>query len=173
MSKLMSIINGCFLIFVFCLFPICIKAQSKRLKINNIERVIVLNKKNDNDKLSKQAEKILNKNGDYVEEIEYKSDGTIEAKTTYKYDNLNNLIEKADYVLDKKSESKDLKLKEKRIFMYNGFNELSEEAVYIEDNKVDKKYVYAYNNKGLVVGRKTYDLDNKLVGEKSYLYEPF
>ncbi len=173
MAKLIPIRSYFFLLLLFCLLPICTKAQSKRLKQNSIAKVITLNKKNDTEKLYKQNEKVLNKHGDYLEEIDFKADGIIEAKTTYRYDKFYNLIEKTDYAIDKKSGSDSLKLKERRTYEYNGFNELSQEIIFTQDNKVDKKYMYFYNKKGLVVERKTFDFDNKLIGFKSFLYEAF
>jgi hypothetical protein len=165
-------------IWIFTFFYVLINlisfAQSKRLKQNSIEKIITLNKKNDKEKLYKQNEKVLNKHGDYLEEIDYKADGsTVEAKTAYKYDKFYNLIEKSDYAIDKKSGSDSLKLKERRTYEYNGFNELSQEVIFTEDNKVDKKYMYFYNKKGLVVERKVFDSDNKLIGYRSFLYEAF
>jgi hypothetical protein len=173
MAKLGPIVNYYFLLFAFCLFPIYMKAQSKRLKQNNIQRVITLNKKNEKEKLYKQNEKVLSKQGDYLEDIDFKADGTVEAKTAYKYDKFYNLIEKSDYAIDKKSGSDSLKLKERRTYEYNGFNELSQEVIFTEDNKVDKKYMYFYNKKGLVVERKVFDSDNNLIGYRSFLYEAF
>jgi hypothetical protein len=174
MAKLRPTVSYYFLISIFCLFPICFKAQSKLLKKSSVERVITLNKKNETEKLYKQNEKVLNKHGDYIEEIDFKTDGTtIEAKITYKYDKFYNLIEKSDYAIDKKGSTDSLKLKERRTYEYNGFNELSQEVIFSEDNKVDKKYQYFYNKKGLVVERKVFDSNNKLIGYRSFLYEEF
>jgi hypothetical protein len=174
MFKIIPILRCFLLILVFCLYPIYIKAQSKRLQRNKIERVTIFNTKKEDEKKIKQSEKVLNKNGDYIEEIDFKADGiTIENKTTYKYDKFYNLIEKSDFSVDKKSSSDSLRLKERRTYEYNGFNELWQETIFTEGNTVDKKYMYFYNNKGLVVERKVFDGENKLIGSRSFVYEAF
>jgi hypothetical protein len=148
-------------------------AQNKKLKRGKIRQIVVMGLKGNEVQMVKQSEKTLAKSGEYLEEIDYKTDGTIESKISYKYDNLDNLIEQLTYGLDKKTESKELILKEKKVMKYNGFNEMTEEWIYDKNGKLDKKIIYEYNKDSLVSSKTTYDAENKVLSQKKYLYQKF
>jgi hypothetical protein len=146
-------------------------AQKKQLKKNGITYVVVMNKKNKEDKPYKQSEKRLNNKGEITEEIGYKSDGTIATKIVYEYNKFSQLTQKTEYETIKNVDSTALKIKERRAYIYNGFDELSEETIYNHKNEIEKKITYSYNRKGLMTEKKTLDSTNNVINIKTYLYK--
>lgn len=129
-----------------------------------------------------------NKEGEWIEKVEYEDDGAIKKREVRKYDG-NRIVEeildepqKSNYdhvrytfdkdVLIKKEElNRDGEVKETKIYTYNKYGDLIEELKLDEDGDIDEKEVYVYDNRGLKIEKRTYNKSDELIEVKKYTYE--
>ena len=78
-----------------------------------------------------------------IEKAKNKRDGSLLSKIIYKYDNNNNLIEETNY-------KKDGSLNSKIIYKYDDYNNLIEETNYKKDGSKSKYSTYKYDDNNLI-----------------------
>jgi hypothetical protein len=141
-------------------------AQSKKdLKKYNIKSVSELTTRTtDSGEISyKDCYQRFDNNGNTIEEINYRKDGTIKERNIRKFDSSNNL-------LSEEEQDATGKLKKKQVYQYNMEGDRIGETEYDEFNKLSKKTVILYNNKGFKMEKQIYDGNLKLITIKKYEY---
>lgn len=105
----------------------------------------------------------FDKNGNAIEEINYRKDGTTKERIIRKFDEGNNLVQ--EEIFDGSG-----KLIQKLINTYNIDEEKTSETEFDGNGQEVKKTLILYNNKGLKTEKKVYDKSGKLVMLKKYHY---
>ncbi len=126
--------------------------------------------------------------GHLFEEIKYNSDGEIEERHHYKYDNAGRVVEyKMEMPLDEVEESTRTTRNEKgfatciqkfygddggekRDFIYNNLDEVESISHYDEEGVLEQKEVLSYDDKKRLVKREVYDENNSLNKVTTFLY---
>ena len=77
--------------------------------------------------------------GNVIDDIQYKSDGTVDKHQSFKYDSKNNKIEEVDYLPDGK-------LDKKTVYTYDAYGNKTEKSTYDALGKLknQKKFSYTY-----------------------------
>lgn len=166
--------------------------NKKTAKANKIKAATVWQTDMENGKTTtyKDSYEEFDKNGNTVQEIEYKKDGSVKKKKTAVYDQFQNVIEETVYDAGKKTnymkkykynayndvtEETEFEgsgaLVRKTVFTYNNQGDVLTETVTDPAGKVIKKIVYQYAAKKLKSGKQTYNTDNTLVSTKKWSYE--
>lgn len=138
------------------------KKDIKKYKIKTVTQTIT-DVSSDKEKTHKDLFQKYDGNGNTLEEVEFKSDGSIKQKTINTFDNNNNLIQEDKY--------EDGKFTERKIYTYNPEGEKTAELIYDSANKLLRKSIYVYNNKGMKIEKKTFDENGKFISLKKYTYE--
>lgn len=172
-------------------------AQSKKdirtYGIKSVTETTVKYKNGEEDKRYKSKYTAFDRNGETIEKISYKSDGTMESREVYAYEGGELVLEIEDYPFGKgndkpsykhKTESykKGLKVNEQKfdregnleeyeIFEYNKMGDRIREMVYNKNGELKEIIEYVYDNKGLVTEEITMD-ENRIISKKEfYEYE--
>ena len=102
-------------------------------------------------------------NGNTVEETTYnQNDGTIFAKTNYRYNQDGNLIEEVTTKGDAKT---------KTIYRYDSTGSKKEMVSYRQDGTVDRKGIYVYDSDNNLVESLGYLSDGRLYSKELYAYD--
>ena len=109
------------------------KKQVKSLGIKSSMETIT-DKVDGKDNTYKDLFKVYDKNGNLIEETEYKKDGNIKKRSTWKYDGSGNKIEETEFHPEKK-------IDRKTAYKYNSSGLRSEETEMDGNSKVLKKIV--------------------------------
>jgi len=135
------------------------------IKNNKIKTQIVYEYTYQKDKPSEEGKKTqethYDANGNKIEEINYRYNGTIHTINTYKYDSRGNRIEYIKYEGNKE------KMVFRQFFEYNSKNQIVTETGF---NGVENyKTIYKYDNQGRLA-EVIYYVDNKLDEKRTFAY---
>lgn len=131
---------------------------------------------------------LFNQKGNKIEEIEYKSDGSIKSKRLYNYDDKNYLIgknsnksdgsnfSKSTYTYNEKGKlieniTDSLDFRTKTIFKYDNRNNLIDKSWYSKNGSLSGKYTYKYNTKDYKTEKNSYSREGNLKSNKKYKYD--
>lgn len=106
---------------------------------------------------------LFNEQGNKIEENRYKSDGSLNWKSTYKYDDKGNQIEENSYKSNGSLDSKST-------YKYDAKGNEIEKNVYNSDGSLDWKHTYKYDAKGNEIEENWYNSDGSLSWKYTYKY---
>ncbi len=154
---------------VFLLIFLCglnLKAQSKKkLKKYQIKLVeeVITKKTESEDETFKDVLMKVDMEGNVIETIQFKKDGSVKSKINCQYNKNGDLIQEEEF--DGLG-----KLKGKKIMTYNIDGEKITESEFDNLNKLLKKSINTYNAKGLKTDKLIYDGNGKIISFKKYKY---
>ena len=104
-----------------------------------------------------------NRNHKIIEDVEFKSDGSIYDKTLYKYDKYGNIIEDVSYESDNT-------LYHKYNYKWNNKGKLLEEREYYPHGKLLERFIYKYDEYGNITEMIGYSTKNKPEFKTEFIY---
>ena len=111
----------------------------------------------------KESYEEFDQKGKSTLKIDYKKDGSVDSKKTFKYNNAGDKIEEIEYTgsgsVDKKTTT-----------TYNAQGEKDTETTFDGSGRMIKKASYSYNAKNLKTEKKTYSAANTLESVKKWEY---
>jgi YD repeat-containing protein len=149
---------------------IIIKAQSfsenidkERFKTNNVKSQVKWKYKHGSTSGTKILSRVIDKQGNIIEEINYKPNGDISSRLTFKYDALGNKIEFINTNV-----AEDNKISFKQSFIYDSKNRLSVENGYDGISNYRLEYKYGDNDKIIEIIK--YNAANQIEEKWNYTY---
>jgi hypothetical protein len=128
------------LLLIYTLAP----AQSaKDIKKNKVKSVTIWQsaKEGDPNTQVKESYEVFDKNGNTTLRIEYKPDGSVDKKETFRYDKNQNKVEEFEYEGDNI-------VRTHKMYLYDKFRNKAEEQEYSPTSELIKKTIFSYNTGG-------------------------
>lgn len=160
MKKLLLILP--LLVLGYCSFS----QSDKEIRQNKIKTITFWQSEKDNPSSTyKESVETYDKNGNLIQRIKYRKDGTVDSKETYKYDKYDNKIEEFEY------DNNNAIVKHK-VSVYNSFQKKTEEREYTPTGEISSRTVYTYNAAGDKESETLIDSKGAMVKQIEYKYNP-